>query len=113
VRLVHIITGVAVATLLQPGVAWAAPEDDSGEAGWQMPDITEMNLQAADDELKQAADGADLELHTENINGVHQDQLVYKFWKVCWQSPEAGEMVTPETWVGVGVTRSNIECWPG
>ncbi|MCV7319870.1 PASTA domain-containing protein [Mycolicibacterium confluentis] len=121
-RIVKACAGAAVAALMVSAVAHAQPEDAesddvvsedvvSEDAGWEMPDIKEMNLQDADDALKEAAAGAEFELNTENINGVHQDQVVYEFWKVCWQAPEAGEMVTPDSWVGVGVTRYNIDCW--
>lgn len=111
-RILGAIAGAAAAALMVSAVAHAQPEDAAAEdSGWTMPDIKEMNLQDADDALKEAAAGAEFELNTENINGVHQDQEVYEFWKVCWQAPEAGETVTPDTWVGVGVTRSHIDCW--
>ena len=116
-RIVKAFAGAAVVGLMVSAVAHAQPEDAESdavapeEAGWEMPDIKEMNLQDADDALKEAAAGAEFELNTENINGVHQDQVAYEFWKVCWQAPEPGEMVTPDSWVGVGVTRYNIDCW--
>ena len=76
-----------------------------------MPDVVGMTLDGAQAEVNDASGDPNLVLNTQNVGGPTQQQLVPKFWKVCWQSPKAGEPMSADAWYGVGVIKNGSQCW--
>ncbi|MGA5463991.1 PASTA domain-containing protein [Mycobacterium sp. NPDC050041] len=96
--------------ILIAAAAIAAPTATAQEPP-EMPDVMDMTLDEARAEVIAASGNPDLVVNTQNIKGVDQAHLVDKFWKVCWQSPEAGEPMSEDAWYGVGIARAGDECY--
>jgi hypothetical protein len=105
---IHVVT--ICSAILVAASGFAAPTATAQEPP-EMPDIVDMTLDEAQAEVASAAGKPDLVLETQNIKSADQQQLVEKFWKVCWQSPEAGEPMSEDAWYGVGITRAGDECY--
>lgn len=103
----HVI-GIAAAIFIGLGGIAVAPA--SADESPTMPEVKDMTLDEATEAILTAAGNPDLEVHTDNIKGPEKP-LVQKNWKVCWQAPEAGEPLTEDAWVGVGVAKAYLECW--
>ncbi|ORV42045.1 hypothetical protein AWC01_09170 [Mycobacterium doricum] len=56
-----------------------------------MPDVVDMHLDEAQEAVVEASGDPDLVLNSLDVKGPSQKHLVRKWWKVCWQAPEAGE----------------------
>ncbi|MCV7173825.1 hypothetical protein H7I41_28265 [Mycobacterium manitobense] len=108
IKRIHLVT-VSSAILVAAG-GFAAPVATAQEPP-EMPDVVDMRLDEAQEEVITASGNPDLVLNTQNIKSADQQQLVEKFWKVCWQSPEAGEPMSEDAWYGVGITRAGEECY--
>lgn len=101
------IIGVSAMILIgATGVAVPTAAADEPE----MPDLVEMTLDEAQAEFTEAAGNPELVLESDNITGPKQEQLVPIFWKVCEQSPEAGEPIAEDESYEVGVVRAGEEC---
>jgi hypothetical protein len=98
------------ASILVAASGFAAPIATAQEPP-EMPDVVDMTLDEAQEEVITSSGNPDLVLNTQNIKSADQQQLVEKFWKVCWQSPEAGEPMSEDEWYGVGITRAGEECY--
>jgi beta-lactam-binding protein with PASTA domain len=104
----HIVTITSAILVAASGLAVpVATAQDPPE----MPDVVDMTLDEAQEEVTTAAGKPDLVLETQNVDGPDQKQLVEKFWKVCWQSPKAGEPMAEDAWYGVGIVRAGDECY--
>lgn len=105
---IHIVT--IASAILVAASGFAAPTATAQEPP-EMPDVVDMTLDEAQDEVITASGNPELVLETQNIKGADQAQLVEKFWKVCWQSPKAGEPMSEDAWYGVGIARAGDECY--
>jgi hypothetical protein len=102
---------VAAATALLVGgmigsAGHAVADDDSTYA---MPDIEGMGLDKAVDGVR--ALNPEFRVNLGQVLHFSQKPTVLPNWKVCWQSPTAGEEVDEDTWIGVGVTRKGTACY--
>lgn len=99
-----VVAGVsALLLVLSVGVAGPAGADPTAE----MPDVEGKNLQTAAGDITDALAGLDQGLNIMRNDGSSGVFINLTNWIVCWQSPKAGEEVTEDTWVGVGVERPN------
>ncbi|MCZ8379255.1 PASTA domain-containing protein [Mycobacterium sp. CPCC 205372] len=105
---IHVVTICSAILVAASGVA--APTALAQEPP-EMPDVVDMTLDEAQAEVASAAGKPDLVLETQSVGGPKQEHLVENFWKVCWQSPEAGEPMSDDAWYGVGVVRAGDECY--
>ncbi|MCZ8379254.1 hypothetical protein O6P37_10300 [Mycobacterium sp. CPCC 205372] len=100
---------IGISSMILIGASGVAiPVATADEA--EMPDLVEMTLDEAQAEFAEAAANPELVLESSNITGPKQEQLVPIFWKVCEQSPEAGEPIAEEESYEVGVVRAGEEC---
>jgi hypothetical protein len=109
-RITRIHVASITSAILVAASGFAAPIATAQDPP-EMPDIVDMTLDEAQEEVITASGNPELVLNTQNIKSADQDQLVEKFWKVCWQSPEAGEPMSEDSWYGVGITRAGEECY--
>ena len=92
IKRIHVINIASAVLVAASGLA--APTATAQEPP-EMPDLVDMTLDEAQEEVITASGNPDLVLNTQNIKSADQKQLVEKFWKVCWQSPEAARSSAP------------------
>ena len=77
-----------------------------------MPNVKDMILSQAMDEIQAAAGPAEIEFETSDTKG-RRKQYNMSNWSVCWQYPKAGvEVPQKNNWASLGVKRlTDNNCW--
>lgn len=77
-----------------------------------MPNVRNMVLQNAINEILAVTGGTELNIVTDDTKG-NREQLNLTYWTVCWQSPKAGNPISQKSkYVGLGVKRlSDPKCY--
>ncbi|WP_422741850.1 hypothetical protein ACN27E_12825 [Mycobacterium sp. WMMD1722] len=101
-RHIAVVAGVT-SLLLSLSVGLGGPAGAQPSA--EMPDVEGANLQTAAQDITDALTGLDQALNVMKNDGSSGVFTNLTNWIVCWQAPKAGEPVTEDTWVGVGVAR--------
>ncbi|MBO0677718.1 hypothetical protein JRC04_09615 [Mycolicibacterium sp. S2-37] len=105
------VGAIVGSALMLPAIAVGLAGPATAQESWEMPDFRGMTLQGAVDEVASVTDGAPLTLNVFNTTGAPQQISNSTYWIVCYQSPSAGNEITLDSNVSLGLRRPNTSCW--
>jgi hypothetical protein len=98
---------LAAGVLMSPSAAHAATHTPQAGSTFAMPNVKGMILQDAQDLLQ--TKGSYL-MDQQDARGLGRWQLLDSNWRVCWQKPRAGTVVSTSTIVTLGSVKLNERC---